>query len=205
MYERNRNDFIDGSRRSATNYSPLQELQLPFRSIVVHQDFWARYSLHRPCHSHSRPGTRSGRDGPRQIKQQCTERCGAWIHIDEAGGVTAFTGKVEFGQNIRTSLTQVVAEELHVPISSVRMVMGDTELVPFDMGTFGSRTTPAMAPQLRKAAAAAREMLIAMAAEQLQVPPGDLRIVDARFQNPIAKDPDTRGSRQGTQARQSDS
>ena len=109
---------------------------------------------------------------------------GAWIHIDEAGGVTAFTGKVEFGQNIRTSLTQVVAEELHVPLSTVRMVMGDTEQVPFDMGTFGSRTTPTMAPQLRKAAAAAREMLIAMATEQLQVPPGDLRLVDARFLEP---------------------
>ena len=37
---------------------------------------------------------------------------GAWIHIDEDGGVTVFTGKVEFGQNIRTSLTQAVAEEL---------------------------------------------------------------------------------------------
>lgn len=108
---------------------------------------------------------------------------GAWIHIDENGVVTAFTGKVEFGQNIRTSLTQAVAEELHVPVESVRVVMGDTELVPFDMGTFGSRSTPTMAPQLRKAAAAAREMLIAMAAEELKLQPGDLRIVNARFEN----------------------
>jgi isoquinoline 1-oxidoreductase len=108
---------------------------------------------------------------------------GAWIHIDEKGVVTTFTGKVEFGQNIRTSLTQAVADELHVPVESVRVVMGDTELVPFDMGTFGSRTTPTMAPQLRKAAAAAREMLIAMAAEELKLQPGDLRIVNARFEN----------------------
>ena len=108
---------------------------------------------------------------------------GAWIHIDEKGVVTVFTGKVEFGQNIRTSLTQAVAEELHVPVGSVRVVMGDTDLVPYDMGTFGSRTTPTMAPQLRKAAAAAREMLIAMAAEQLELQPGDLRIVDALFVN----------------------
>jgi isoquinoline 1-oxidoreductase len=108
---------------------------------------------------------------------------GAWIHIDETGVVTAFTGKVEFGQNIRTSLTQAVAEELHVPVESVRVVMGDTELVPFDMGTFGSRTTPTMAPQLRKAAAAAREMLIAMAAEELKLPSSDLRLVNARFEN----------------------
>jgi len=108
---------------------------------------------------------------------------GAWIHIDEKGVVTAFTGKVEFGQNIRTSLTQAVAEELHVPVGSVRIAMGDTDLVPFDMGTFGSRTTPTMAPQLRKAAAAAREMLIAMAAEELKLQPGELRIVDAVFVN----------------------
>ncbi|HEU5238473.1 MAG TPA: molybdopterin cofactor-binding domain-containing protein [Pyrinomonadaceae bacterium] len=107
----------------------------------------------------------------------------AWIHIDEKGEVTAFTGKVEVGQNTRTSLVQAVADELHVPVASVHLVMGDTELTPFDMGTFGSRSTPTMAPQLRKAAAAAREVLIAMAAEQLKVEPADLRIVDARFLN----------------------
>ncbi|HYX28868.1 MAG TPA: molybdopterin cofactor-binding domain-containing protein [Pyrinomonadaceae bacterium] len=107
----------------------------------------------------------------------------AWIHIDEKGDVTVFTGKVEVGQNTRTTLTQSVADELHVPVESVHLVMGDTDLTPFDMGTFGSRSTPTMAPQLRKAAAAAREMLIAMAAEQLNVAPNDLRIVDARFLN----------------------
>src|SRR5436190_20242180 len=107
----------------------------------------------------------------------------AWIHVNEDGGITVFTGKVEVGQNTRTTLTQSVADELHVPLNSVHLVMGDTDLVPFDMGTFGSRSTPTMAPQLRKAAAAAREMLIAMAAEQLKVAPDDLRIVDARFLN----------------------
>lgn len=122
----------------------------------------------------------SGRGG---LDNNLPNNIGAWIHIDEKGVVTAFTGKVEFGQNIRTSLTQAVAEELHVPAGSVRVVMGDTELVPFDMGTFGSRTTPTMAPQLRKAAAAAREMLIAMAAEELKLQPSDLRIVDAVFVN----------------------
>ena len=107
----------------------------------------------------------------------------AWIHIDEKGEVTAFTGKVEVGQNTRTALVQAVADELHVPVTSVHLVMGDTDLTPFDMGTFGSRSTPTMHPQLRKAAAAARTMLIAMAAEQLKVAPADLRIVDARFLN----------------------
>src|SRR5262249_33256415 len=66
--------------------------------------------------------------------------------------------------NIRTSLTQQVAEELRASIGAITLVMGDTALVPFDMGTFGSRTTPQMGTQLRNAAAAAREMLLDMAA-----------------------------------------
>src|SRR5215471_10901079 len=83
----------------------------------------------------------------------------AWIHIAEDGAVNVYTGKVEVGQNIRTSLSQVVAEELMAPISSISMIMGDTDLVPYDMGTFGSLTTPQMAPQLRRAAATARQAL----------------------------------------------
>ncbi len=108
---------------------------------------------------------------------------GAWIHIDEDGGLTVFTGKVEMGQNIRTSLAQAVAEELHVPMAMIHLVMGDTDLTPFDRGTFGSLSTPTMAPQLRKAAAAAREALIELAAQQLSVEPASVRIVDARFVN----------------------
>ena len=93
------------------------------------------------------------------------QEIGAWLHVGEDGQVTAYTGKVEVGQNIRTSLTQVVAEELRAPLGSIRLVMGDTQLTPFDAGTFGSRTTPDMARQLRRAAATARELLIDLAAE----------------------------------------
>src|SRR5262245_29914757 len=81
----------------------------------------------------------SGRGG---VNDRIPKDIGAWIHIDEKGNVNVFTGKVEFGQNTRTSLTQAVADELHVPIATVRLVMGDTDLVPFDMGTFGSLSTP---------------------------------------------------------------
>ena len=90
----------------------------------------------------------------------------AWIHIGSDGAVKVFTGKVEVGQNIRTSLAQAVAEELRVPFDSIFMVMGDTDLVPWDMGTFGSRTTPTMAPQLQNMAVAARQTLIEMAAQR---------------------------------------
>lgn len=124
-----------------------------------------------------------GESGGGRGNQRVPDDIGAWIHIDESGTVSVFTGKVELGQNIRTSLTQAVAEELHVPMGVVRVVMADTDLTPFDMGTFGSLTTPRMAPQLRKAAAAARETLIALAAEQWKVEPDTVRIENARFVN----------------------
>lgn len=97
--------------------------------------------------------------GGRRGGQRAPQEISAWLHIDRNGMVTAYTGKVEVGQNSRTSLTQAVAEELGAPMSSIEMVMGDTDRTPFDMGTFGSQTTPQMVPQLRRAAAAARTLL----------------------------------------------
>jgi isoquinoline 1-oxidoreductase len=108
------------------------------------------------------------------------QEIGAWLHIDEAGKVTVYTGKVEIGQNIRTSLTQVVAEELRLGVENIHLVMADTELTPFDMGTFGSATTPRMATQLRKVAAAARELLIDLAAEQSKVERASLVVADGK-------------------------
>lgn len=99
----------------------------------------------------------------------------SWLHIGPDGKVTVYTGKVEIGQNIRTSLAQTVADELDAPIGSIALVMADTDLTPFDQGTFGSRTTPTMAPQLAKAAATAREMLIDLAAAKWQAPRTSLR------------------------------
>ena len=110
----------------------------------------------------------------------------AWLHIAADGHVTVFTGKVEVGQNIRTSLAQLVAEELRAPFDSIAMIMGDTALTPWDMGTFGSRTTPTMGPELRTMAAAARQMLIEEAGRCWQVKPSTLtagggKVTDPRF------------------------
>lgn len=99
----------------------------------------------------------------------------AWIHIGKDGKVTVYTGKVEVGQNIRTSLSQMIAEELMVPLASVIMIMGDTDLVPYDRGTFGSLTTPQMGMQLRKAAATAREALLGIAAKNWNSPTSNLK------------------------------
>ena len=108
----------------------------------------------------------------------------AWVHIDADGRVTVFTGKVEVGQNIRTSLAQLVAEELRVPFDSITMVMGDTDLTPWDMGTFGSRSTPTMGPQLRTMASTARQMLVVAAAQRWKVDPSLLTAADGRVTNP---------------------
>jgi CO/xanthine dehydrogenase Mo-binding subunit len=108
----------------------------------------------------------------------------AWLHIGENGKVTVYTGKVEVGQNIRTSLSQGVAEELHLPVEKIDLVMGDTQLTPFDMGTFGSRTTPTMNLQLRKVAAAARDLLIDLAAAQWQTDRQHLVATDGKVMDP---------------------
>ncbi len=108
---------------------------------------------------------------------------GAWLHIGEDGAITVYTGKTEVGQNIRTSLTQAVAEELHAPMSAIALVMADTDLTPYDMGTFGSRTTPTMAPQMKKVGAAAREMLIDLAAEKWKTSRASVSIADGKVKN----------------------
>ncbi|HXK04692.1 MAG TPA: molybdopterin cofactor-binding domain-containing protein [Verrucomicrobiae bacterium] len=104
----------------------------------------------------------------------------AWLHIAESGAITVYTGKVEVGQNARTSLTQAAAEELRVPPASIRLVMGDTALTPFDQGTVGSQTTPRMWPQIRRAAASAREMLLDLAAQKWSVDRSALAFGDGK-------------------------
>lgn len=125
----------------------------------------------------------SGGARRRGFGESAPQDLGAWLHIGEDGIATVFTGKAEVGQDIRTSLSQIVAEELHIPIEWVRLVMADTDLTPFDEGTFGSRTTPIMGPRLRKAAAAARELLVDLAAEQWKADRNSLTVAAGKVSN----------------------
>jgi len=118
----------------------------------------------------------SGRGGARQVSQEVS----AWLHIGEDGAVTAYTGKVEVGQNARTSLTAAVAEELRTPVGSIHFVMGDTDQTPYDGGTTGSSTSPRMFPQIRNAAATAREMLADLAAQKWSVDRAGVSVADGR-------------------------
>jgi len=113
----------------------------------------------------------------------------AFLKIGEDGRVQCLVGKVELGQGAMTSLAQVLAEELDVALDSVDVVMGDTDLCPYDMGTFGSMTTPLLVPVVRRAGAEARAVLLAMAAERLGAPVERLRV-----KNGVVADPSRAGA-----------
>lgn len=119
-----------------------------------------------------------------QRGQSLPQTISAWLHIAPDGQITVFTGKVEVGQNARTSLTQAAAEELRVSPGTIQVTMGDTDLVPFDMGTFGSMTTPRMIPQIRHAAASARETLLDLGAEKWGVKRTELKLENGRVIGP---------------------
>jgi isoquinoline 1-oxidoreductase len=102
----------------------------------------------------------------------------AYLRIGEDGRVTVFSGKIEMGQGVTTSLAQMAAEDLGVGLDAIEMVMGDTDRCPFDSGTWGSLTTRMFGPALRAAAAEARLVLMQLASERLGVPQGRLEVVD---------------------------
>lgn len=107
----------------------------------------------------------------------------AYLRIDETGRVTLFSGKVEMGQGINTSLSQMAAEELGVSLDAITIVMGDTDLVPFDQGTWGSLTTRFFGPAVRAAAAEARGVLMKLASEKLGTPREQLSVANGVVSN----------------------
>src|SRR5688500_12648142 len=97
-----------------------------------------------------------------------------WIRIAPDSKVTAYAGKVEYGQGIRTGFAIEVADELRLPLDAVEVVLGDTDLTPWDAGTFGSQSTAGVGLQLRKAAATARQALLELATNTLDLPMSEL-------------------------------
>src|SRR5882672_3157808 len=101
-----------------------------------------------------------------------------FIRITADGSVTAYNGHVDLGTGIRTALGQIVAEELDVSFARVVVVLGDTSVVPNQGATIASETIQITAVPLRKAAAQARQHLVARAAQWLEVPIEELSIED---------------------------
>ena len=111
----------------------------------------------------------------------------ARLFLNADGTITALSGKVEEGQGPRAELSQAAAEELRVPVGRVRLVMADTDLVPDDGITAGSRTTPRNVPEMRQAAATARELLTALAARQWSVDVATLEVRDGVIRSPTGR------------------
>jgi isoquinoline 1-oxidoreductase len=94
----------------------------------------------------------------------------AFLRIGTDNRVVLYTGKIEMGQGVITSLPQLLAEELYVNLDAVEIVMGDTDLCPWDAGTFGSLSIRHFGVFLREAAVEARGVLMQLAAEHLKSP-----------------------------------
>ena len=106
------------------------------------------------------------------------------------GKVELFIGATDVGGGTGTSLGQIVAEELNVPLSAVRVVIADTELTPFDHGTYSSRVTPYVGAAVKLAALDARRQIVVKAAQLWNVPIEKIRFekgkISAAGQRPLA-------------------
>lgn len=111
----------------------------------------------------------------------------AYLKIGPDGRVGCFVGKIEMGQGNMTALAMLAAEELNVSLDHVDMLMGDTDLCPWDGGTWGSLSVWQFGPVLRGAAAEAKTVLVQMAAERLGIPADRLVVKDGVIS--VAGDP----------------
>ena len=102
----------------------------------------------------------------------------SYLGIDAAGNVTLYSGKVDLGTGVETALTQMVAEELDVPIARVSVIQGDTLLTPDQAPTYGSNSIQKGGLQIRQSCATARKALVDEAAKRLGVAAGDLAVKD---------------------------
>jgi nicotinate dehydrogenase subunit B len=108
----------------------------------------------------------------------------AWLAVGADGQVTVFCGKVELGTGVQTALAQIVAEELDVPFAQVSMLMGDTALCLNQGPTVGSQSIYRAGPQLRQAAAEARQTLLEMAAARFGAAADQLGVSDGVVSTP---------------------
>jgi len=111
-------------------------------------------------------------------KTVAADQVDGFLAIDSNGMVTCYSGKVDLGTGVRTALTQIVADELDVPFSRVKVIEGDTLLTPDQGPTFGSLSIQNGGMQLRQAAATARAALLAEAAKRLNAPAAELATQD---------------------------
>jgi len=96
---------------------------------------------------------------------------GVQLKLDRGGGVTVFCGSTDIGQGSDSILASIVAEVLGIDPFDIRIVTGDTDLTPVDLGSYSSRVTLMTGNAAIQAAERAKEMLVATAAKKLEIPP----------------------------------
>ena len=111
-------------------------------------------------------------------KTVSTDRVDGFLAVARDGRVTVYSGKVDLGTGVRTALTQIVADELDVPMKEVTIIEGDTALTPDQGTTSGSFSIQNGGMQLRRAAATARQALLRRAAAQMRRDMSTLTIRD---------------------------
>jgi CO/xanthine dehydrogenase Mo-binding subunit len=114
---------------------------------------------------------------------------GVQLKLDRGGGVTAFCGSTDIGQGSDSVLAYVVAEELGVEVSDVRVVTADTDLTPVDLGSYSSRVTLMTGNAAIQAARRLKPLILDAAGKKLDVPPERLRMAHRRVFD--STDPDT--------------
>jgi len=127
-------------------------------------------------------GEAARQGGPEQTEKpplpgslKANPRLDSWVRIEADGSITIFTGKAELGQGIKTALLQVAAEQLDVPLASLKLITADTSITPNEGFTAGSRSMQDSGSAILHAAAQARAILLATAGERLGVAPSELK------------------------------
>jgi len=100
------------------------------------------------------------------------------VKMNDDASATLLTGALDIGQGAETILSQIVAEELKIPIAQIEVVAADTEATPVDIGSWISGNAYVTGNAARAAAAALRAKLLALAAEELEANPADLALAD---------------------------
>ncbi|TKJ42382.1 hypothetical protein CEE37_01495 [candidate division LCP-89 bacterium B3_LCP] len=121
-----------------------------------------------------------------------SDGCGVIVRINDFGKVSIISGSTEIGQGSDTILTQIVAEELGVPVDWINVVNTDTDVRPWDVGVHASRTTFIAGNAALKAAREVKEKILETAAEILKEKPGKLTIKNGEIisiENPEKKLP----------------
>jgi CO/xanthine dehydrogenase Mo-binding subunit len=109
----------------------------------------------------------------------------AFVKINPDGTAGLITGTQDLGTGTKTALAQIAAEELGFPLERVTVEIGDTQTGPYSPLSAGSMTLASMGPAVRFAACDARQQLLAIAAQFLEVPEEKLDIKEGRFQSPV--------------------